>query len=83
MDYDKDEGRLKLSEGEFAGHEVKSADRTMGQKKECAEEYAESIVGSGKEEDYLAGKENDQLLSSMIPFHSWNFKKAHGAFMSL
>lgn len=62
MDYDKDRGRLKVSEGEFPGHEVKSADRATVRIVDNAEEYAESIVGSAEEENYLAGKENFQLL---------------------
>ena len=60
VDYDKDQGRLKLSEGEFPGREVMSGVREAEQKEEDAEEYAESIVGSGEEESYLTGKENDQ-----------------------
>jgi len=62
VDYDKVQGRLKLSKGAFAGHEVKSGDRDTGEEKENTEEYAESVVGSGKEESYLAGKENGQLF---------------------
>ena len=48
VDYDKDHGRLNLSKGEFAGHEVinKSGDRDTGEKKENAQECVESIVGS-------------------------------------
>ena len=62
MDYDKDRGRLKVSEGEFPGHEVKSGDRATERIVDNAEEYAESIVGSAEEENYLAGKENYQLF---------------------
>ena len=68
VDYDKDQGRLKLSKGEFAGHEVvnKSGERDAGEKKENTEEYVESIVGSEEEE---TGKEIGQLY---ITFTPWN-----------
>ena len=61
--YDKDQGRLRLSKGEFAGHEVinKSGDRATGEKKENAQEYVHSIVLSEKEESYLTGEEIGQL----------------------
>lgn len=62
VDYDKDRGRLQVSEGEFPGHEVKSGDRATERIVHNAEEYAESIVGSAEEENYLAGKENYQLF---------------------
>ena len=67
VDYDKDQGRLKLSKGEFAGHEVINTPgkRDTGEKKENTQEYVESIVGSEKEE---TGKEIGQFYSFMITF---------------
>ena len=59
VDYDEGQGRLKLSKGEFAGREIKSGDRDTGDTKENAEEYAESVVGSGNEK---AGKENLDIV---------------------
>ena len=59
VDYDKDQGRLKLSKGAFARHEVKSGKRGEGDERANAEEYVESVVGSGKEE---AGKENLYII---------------------
>ena len=67
VDYDKDQGRLKLSKGVFAGREVKSRVRYTGDTKENAEEYTESVVGSGNEE---AGKENGQLSIVYDSFYS-------------
>lgn len=63
VDYDKDQGRLNVSEGEFAGHEVinKSGERDTGEKQENSPEYVESIVGSEEEESDSAGKEIGQL----------------------
>ena len=55
VDYDKDQGRLKLSKGEFAGHKVMSGVREAEQKEEDA------VDGSGEEENYLTGKENGQF----------------------
>ena len=48
VDYDKDHGRLNLSKGEFAGHDVinESGDRYTGEKIENAQAYFESKVGS-------------------------------------
>ena len=67
VDYDKDQGRLKLSKGEFAGHEViRSGDRDAGENRENTQEYVESIVGSEEEE---TGKEIGQLY---ITFTLWN-----------
>lgn len=60
VDYDKDQGRLKVSEGEFPGHEVKSGDRATERIVDNAEEYAESIVGSAEEENYLAESLTDE-----------------------
>ena len=65
--YDKDQGRLKLSKGEFAGHEViRSGDRDAGENRENTQEYVESIVGSDEEE---TGKEIGQ---SYVTFTPWN-----------
>ena len=63
VDYDKDQGRLNLSKGEFAGHEVisKSGERDTGETKENSPEYDESIVGSEEAESDSAGKEISQL----------------------
>ena len=63
VDYDKDQGRLNVSKGEFAGHEVinKSGERDTGEKQENSPEYVESIVGSEEEESDSAGKEIGQL----------------------
>ena len=67
VDYDKDQGRLKLSKGEFAGHEViRSGDRDAGENRENTQEYVESIVGSDEEE---TGKEIGQ---SYVTFTPWN-----------
>ncbi|XP_020614215.1 uncharacterized protein LOC110052424 [Orbicella faveolata] len=65
VDYDKVQGRLKLSKGAFAGHEVKSGDRDTGEEKENTEEYAESVVGSGKEESYLAESLTDDDIKKL------------------
>jgi len=61
VDYDKYQGRLKLSEGEFPGHSVRSNREDAYEKLEYRE-YAESIVGSVKEESYSAGKKTNQLI---------------------
>ena len=63
VDYDKDQGRLNVSKGEFAGHEVinKSRERDTGEKQENSPEYVESVVGSEEEESDSAGKEIGQL----------------------
>ena len=67
VDYDKDQGRLKLSKGEVAGHEViRAGDRDAGENRENTQEYVESIVGSEEEE---TGKEIGQLY---ITFTLWN-----------
>lgn len=60
VDYDKDQGRLNLSKGELAGHEVisESVERATEEKKENSQEYVESVLGSEKEE---AGNEIGQL----------------------
>lgn len=51
VDYEKDQGRLKLSKGEFVGHEViRSGERDAGEERENTQEYVESIVGSEEEE---------------------------------
>ena len=60
VDYDKNQGRLKISEEEFAGHAVRLG-RGGAYEKHEYREYAESIVGSEKEESYSAGKKTDQL----------------------
>jgi len=65
VDYDQVQGRLKLSKGAFAGHEVKSGDRDTGEEKENTEEYAESVVGSGKEESYLAESLTDDDIKKL------------------
>lgn len=52
VDYDKENGRLKLPEGEFAGHAVSADTRSFEEDKA---EYEETIVGMKKEDSDLSG----------------------------
>ena len=53
VDYDKENGRLKLSEGEFAGRAVSADSRSFEEDKA---EYEETIVGMEKEGSDFLGK---------------------------
>ena len=57
VDYDKENGRLKLSEGEFAGRAVSAYTRSFEKDKA---EYKETIVGMENEDSDLSGKIIDQ-----------------------
>ena len=52
VDYDKENARLKLSEGEFAGRAVSADKRSFEEDKA---EYNETIVGMEEEDSDLSG----------------------------
>jgi len=63
VDYDKTQGKLKLSEGEFSGHALRAQSctkdlyETPGEHNWYTGEYAEPDAGSlSKEESYSAGR---------------------------
>ena len=59
VDYDKENKKLKLSQGEFAGHAVTSGMR--GNEERNKVEYDETIMDMGKEDSDLSGEAVKQL----------------------
>ena len=65
VEYDKENGRLKLSEGEFTGKSIPDpTDRAMmgPELDDLLLEYTETILGMEKEEDYLSGEITDKIV---------------------